>query len=261
MEQDFASRYTKVLRLLLYGGSMRKIIFDMGNTLIDFHQGEYSDDEKDQIGIGHLSELLNEKYSVAITVEQLNELFLNKWLGDFYKRAELKELDFQAYLNKALESLGVDPNNLDSLECMRAYYFQYMKDAVLNKNVKQVLKRLKHSGFTIHVLSNCILSEEIYIEVFKALEINEYIEKYTFSYNAGARKPDLSLFQRELVGHHEQRDRVYFVGDNLKVDILPAVEVGMTGIWYNRLSKKNSIMGNYIEISDFSDLEEVLDNN
>ncbi len=237
---------------------MRKIIFDMGNTLIDFHQGEYSDDEKDQIGIGLLSELLSDKYSAAITVEQLNELFLKKWLGDFYKRDELKELDFQAYLNIALEALGVDPINLDSLECMRTYYFQYMKDAVLNKNVKQVLKSLKKSGFTIHVLSNCILSEEIFIEVFKTLEINEYIDKYTFSYNAGTRKPDISLFQRELEGLHHKKDKVYFVGDNLKVDILPAIEVGMTGIWYNRLSKKNSIMGNYREISDFRDLEEIV---
>lgn len=237
---------------------MKKIIFDMGNTLIDFHQGIYSDDEKDQIGMLHLTHLLSKKYAKPIPAEDLNRLFLRPWLRDFYKREALIELDFQAYLEHALIQLDCDPMNLDSIECMRAYYTQYMKDAVLNHHVKEVLTQLKEKDFKIHVLSNCILSQEIYIEVFKTLEIDKYIDHYTFSYNAGVRKPTLSLFLAELEGFNAVFDDVYFVGDNLKVDILPAITVGMTGIWYNKKSIQGDIVGDFHEIRDFRELENIV---
>jgi len=41
-------------------------IFDMGNTLLDFHSGIHTDEEKDELGLSHMSKCLVGSVSLHI---------------------------------------------------------------------------------------------------------------------------------------------------------------------------------------------------
>ena len=49
-----------------------------------------------------------------------------------------------------------------------------------------------------------------------------------------AAKPNLQIFEIACMRAREEPIKCYYIGDDLKTDILPCNNFGMTGIWINR---------------------------
>jgi len=208
------------------------VIFDMGNTLLHFHKGIFSDDEKDLIGLTLLSSYLEKKYQIEISISQLKTEFLDKWYDDFYLRKEkLIELDFNKYLKDIIDLNGFKDFNINYFKCMEIFYSQYIEDSVSSEGALEVLKYLKSKGYTIKIISNCILHDDIYKNVFKKHNFDVFIDEYIFSYSRKIRKPNLLLFKEAIRDYKGDIKDVIMVGDSLEADINPAQKLGYKGVW------------------------------
>lgn len=235
---------------------IKLVIFDMGNTLLDFHGGKSSDDEKDLIGLKRLSGYINKNYNSYSTSEILKLEFLDKWYEDFYIReSELVELDVTEYLNKALSNYNIFIDEEKSLELMKVFYSPYKEEVIVNNNALELLKAIKRKNINIGVISNCILQDEIYIDIFRENGLDEYIDNYVFSYSNKHRKPKAILFNKMVDKFNVQAGEVLVIGDNLKADIKPANELGFKAIWYNQKKKNLDIDVNFcMEIGNFNEI-------
>ena len=205
------------------------VIFDMGNTLLDFHAGEHSDEEKDVIGCNNMSSYLKEKYSIEVSAKSIKSELIDIWYSDFYKRQYLIELDVCMYVNQFLRSIGCENENVDCKELMRNFYRPYMDEVVVNEGALESLKSIRKS-MKVGVISNCILFDELYEETFENTGLSKYIDKFIFSYSRQIRKPDNRLFEEMLNHFGFMPDEAIMVGDSYKADILPANLMGMKTI-------------------------------
>lgn len=232
------------------------VIFDMGNTLLDFHAGIHTDEEKDSLGCQYLSEYFLEKYKINIPSNLIRSEFIDKWYFDFYKRKQLIELDVNDYISDFLEKVGHRKLKVDGLELMTEFYKAYIDEVVVNIGALESLNKL-HGKTKVGVISNCILFDSIYEDILRNRGLLKYIDKTIFSYSRQIRKPDKRLFI-EILDHFDIcADKSVMIGDNYKADLEPAKKLGMKTILYNKKGAVNE--GSDYEIVDLSDVSRIVE--
>lgn len=230
------------------------VIFDMGNTLLNFHAGIHSDDEKDLLGLGYMSAYLLSEFAVNISPQTLETNFLKPWLEDFYIREQGLELDVTHYLEPILSQNKIRLTEKNYVDLMSEFYKTYREEVVVSENAKEILKSLHKKGVKIAVASNCILFDEIYESIFREQGLSEYIDKFVFSYSRGIRKPDRRLFEEIIAYFNFEPSEIIMVGDSLKADIVPAKALGMKTIWLNKKNQSSENEFADVEIKAFEDL-------
>lgn len=235
-------------------------LFDMGNTVLDFHNGIHSDEEKDDIGISYMIDYLK-TISINITKDKLKSEFLLSWYDDFYiRKSKLIELDVFTYLKKALPNLTIDKYE----KLISLFYKPYKDEIVVNESIEDLFKVLKKNNRKIGIVSNCILPEKLYVEIFKSVGLDKYIDEYIFSYTYKIRKPNLKLFKIALDKLNGKAENTMMIGDGLYPDIYGAGQLDIDSIWYNqKVISSENIRSNHknmiLEISSFSELALLLD--
>ncbi len=227
----------------------------MGNTLLDFHNGNHTDQEKDLIGIENMSCYLNNNYNISVSSNSIKENLIDRWYSDFFKRKSLIELDINEYVSEFLILIGKDSIEIDSFELMTEFYRAYIDEVIVNNGAIQTLKKL-HGNINIGVISNCILFDEIYEQIFLKVGLGRYINKYIFSYSRKIRKPDKRLFNEMLEYFNVLPHESIMVGDNINADLLPAKELGMQTILYSKKHFKNEFID--YSISNFEEIPAII---
>lgn len=204
------------------------VYFDMGNTLLDFHQG-HTDDEKDKLGLVAMSSYLS-SLGLSIKPDIIKSKFLTPLYNKFHLRErDLIEIDVYPLLRDIVD---LEDEHYDNL--CRAFYSAYMKEVVVHDYALDLLKDLKDHGKYIGIISNCFLPAFIYEEVFKSCGLDDYIDDYTFSYTYKIRKPQADLFHHAFKA---DKSEMLMVGDGFKPDVLGSSDLGVESIWYNHKGK------------------------
>jgi len=205
------------------------IYFDMGNTLLDFHQG-LTDDQKDLIGLNNMSSYL-ESLGIKISANECKSKFLDVLYSKFHLReAELIEIDVYEILRTFLD-LRADQED----QLLKAFYRPYGDYINVHDGALDLLKVLKEQKKYIGIVSNCFLPAFIYQEIFKETGLDDYIEDYTFSYTYKIRKPNPELFKYAFKKPYE---KCLMIGDGFKPDILGSNQLGVDSIWYNHKKRR-----------------------
>ena len=232
-------------------------IFDMGNTLLNFHMGKHTDEEKDLMGIRYMHEYLLKNHGCCIPVDILKIDFLDIWYADFYLRKQLIELDVKNYIVPVLETYKVNLKEEEYIKLMSEFYKAYREEVVLSNGATEILSHLHKSGVKIVVASNCILFDEIYMQIFEEQGIGKFIDKFVFSYSRGYRKPDLRILE-EIIKHFGfQTNEMLMIGDSLEADIIPASNLGIKTMWVNRKGQQSNDFVD-IEVLAFEDLKKYI---
>ena len=234
--------------------SKKLVIFDMGNTLLNFHSGKHTDEEKDLLGIGYMQEYLLKNHGCYISKDKLIRDFLDNWYSDFYLRKQLIELDVKEYLKPVLEMCKLELQDDEYIALMSEFYKAYKEEVVLSNEAIDILCHLQEKGVKIAVASNCILFDEIYMQIFEEQGIGKYIDKYVFSYSRGYRKPDLRIFEEILNHFRVSSHEALMIGDSLEADIIPAKKLGMETVWINRKSDESCNFAD-LEVLYFKDMK------
>ncbi len=215
------------------------VVFDMGNTLLDFHAGKHSDEEKDMIGCKNIKEYLKENHSVNVSSKTIKSELIDVWYSDFYKRQQLIELDVCIYVNRFMQKIGCENHIVNCKVLMRAFYKPYMDEVIINKGGLDALKSIGKT-MKIGVISNCILFDAFYEEVFKIKGLYKYVDKFIFSYSRQIRKPDKRLFEEMLTCFDCAPHEAIMIGDSYQADILPAKALGMKTVHLTHKHSKES---------------------
>lgn len=237
--------------------NIKVIYFDMGNTLLHFHYGD-SDEEKDMVGLHKLTKYLNQFHS-EVSFKNVKEGFYNKWMSIMNLRKEtLIEYPIEEFLNEFLKTYDVYLTINQCIEAINIFYDEYKRQLHFEKNLRDTLIKIKEKGYKIGVISNTCYYDEVMIDCFKVSNLYELIDDFTFSYSLKLCKPREEIFKKALEKMNICGKDAVMVGDNLKCDIKPALDLGMKTIWLNKSQGKNHteikphiIISNLHEINEF----------
>lgn len=217
------------------------VLFDMGNTLLDFHQGK-SDDEKVRSGLEGLRDYINREYYYSYSTEDLYEKFqkpLENFLDNERKQKGV-ECNIVDYFANILNEDFLDQQTIHNL--CKIYYKDFAKYLVVNDGMEQLIKTLKEKGLCLWLVSNAFLPDTLYKEMLQDLGLFKYFDGFTFSYNHTFLKPHLSIFKAALTKAKKKADRALFIGDNYEVDIKPALALGMNAYHYNKNQRVDEML-------------------
>jgi putative hydrolase of the HAD superfamily len=200
------------------------IFFDLDGTLLDHKQAEY-------LGI----KAFHEKYKQYFAGEE--EYFHKLWcqVSDKHFVRYLKgEITFQQQrierINEIFHTSGITISDEMAEECFKFYLKMYEKNWKVFDDVEPCLQEL--SGYRLGIISNGDLEQQSL--KLERLGIKDYFDFIFTAGDIGVAKPDIRLFEIACSRVNEIPKDCFYIGDDLKTDILPCREVGMCGIWLNR---------------------------
>lgn len=218
--------------------NIKVIYFDMGNTLLHFHYGD-SDEVKDMAGLHKLTKYLNQFHS-EISFENVKEGFYNKWMNVMdLRKKHLIEYPIEQFLNEFLKNYHVNLTINQCVEAINIFYYEYKKQLHFEKNIRNTLIKIKEKEYKIGVISNTCYYDEVMIDCFKIANLYDLIDDFTFSYSLKLCKPREEIFKKALEKMNVCGKDAIMIGDNLKFDIKPALNLGMKTIWLNKNQVKN----------------------
>lgn len=217
----------------MFINKIKIIFFDMGDTLLRFHEGP-TDEVKDEIGIKEVASYLSQ-FSSDISFSSVKEDFFIPWSQCFEKRrVTLEEYPVEDYLNNFLSRYGAQLTKDEAIQTMRRFHIAYNRYVKTEPQLSKTLNELKKRGYRIGVISNCYLFDEVMIDHFKSTGIHDFIDTYVFSYYLRKRKPRPEIYLEALNRLNAKPEEGVMVGNLLKEDVWGAQQVGMQGIWLNK---------------------------
>jgi len=207
-------------------------LFDMGNTLIDFHRGP-ADSEKYDIGLNMMVPVLS-KYNPAINFEVLKKEFLPILEEIFVRRLSLEhEIPINEYLDPFLSRYKIKLRSNQKITLLEKFYSGFIDHVWVDPSIPDTFLHIRRTGIKIAVISNAWLPQEIYVRIFKKIGLHQWINAYYFSYTVGASKPNLKIFQYALSTLRIHPATSWMIGDNVLKDLEPAKKLGLTTVWFH----------------------------
>jgi len=206
---------------------IKTVFFDLGNTILDYHSGNLTDEEKDIIGLWRMHGKLKE-YGIEVQFEELMNAFYYPWVSSLSKRDESgKEFDIVSFLpEKIKESSGL------FMELILEFHEPTARFARPIEGIREVLCEIKSRGMITGIISNSTVPGRCHDMTLKYLNLNEFIDYSFYSYDLGIRKPSGDIFRTALDKTGTLACESLMIGDRYEMDIIPAQEIGMNAIWY-----------------------------
>ena len=226
------------------------IFFDLDNTLWDFDRSSILAFDK----IYEIFNLIN--YGIPSAKDFHTTYFdHNNKLWDLYRKGEIDK-DFLKIerFRLPLKDYGIVDEKL-SIDLGESYTDYAARLVALVPNTMEVLNYLKEKNYKIHLITNGFL--EVQSIKMKTSGLDKMIDSSFVSEEVGFKKPDHRIFfhaMNEVGGNIENS---VMIGDDLSVDIIPAKEIGMKHIYFNRKKISHNEMLDY-EIEDLIEIKEIL---
>ncbi len=128
--------------------------------------------------------------------------------------------------------------------------FSGLRGWVLYPETREILKKLKQSGFTLGIISNF---DSRLLTVCSDLQIFEYLDSIHVSSRSGSAKPDSGIFRKALAHHGLRAREAVHVGDSFSEDVRGAQGVGMIPVHLSREAEPPG-EGSVISIKNLSQI-------
>ena len=205
----------------------KHIFFDLDNTLWDFDKSSMLAFEK----VFEQFDLIN--YGIPNAMEFHKIYFVyNNQLWEQYRQGKIdKEFLKNERFRLPLKDYGIYDEKL-AHELGENYTELAATTVALVPNTMEVLTYLKEKDYKIHLITNGFL--EVQSIKMKASGLDKMIDESFVSEVVGFKKPDHRIFHHAMKEVGGTTENCVMIGDDLSVDILPAKEIGMPHIYFNR---------------------------
>ena len=203
------------------------IFFDLDNTLWDFDKSSILAFEK----IYEIFQLIN--YNIPSAAHFHHTYFEhNNRLWELYRQGKIdKEFLKDERFRLPLKDYGIINDNL-AHDLGESYTDFAARMVALVPNTIEILSYLKEKNYNIHLITNGFL--EVQSIKMQASGLDKYIDKTFVSEVVGYKKPDHRIFYHAMENVGANIENCVMIGDDLSVDILPAKEIGIHHIYFNR---------------------------
>ena len=203
------------------------IFFDLDNTLWDFDRSSILAFDK----IFEIFNLIN--YGIP-NAKDFHKTYFdhNNRLWDLYRKGEIdKEFLKIERFRLPLKDYGIVDEKL-ATDLGESYTDYAARLVALVPNTMEILTYLKEKNYKIHLITNGFL--EVQSIKMKASGLDMMIDSSFVSELVGIKKPDHRIFHHAINEVGGTIENSVMIGDDLSVDIIPAKEIGMTHLYFNR---------------------------
>ena len=226
------------------------IFFDLDNTLWDFDRSSILAFDK----IFEIFNLIN--YGIP-SAKDFHKTYFdhNNKLWDLYRKGEIdKEFLKIERFRLPLKDYGIVDEKL-AIDLGESYTDYAARLVALVPNTMEVLNYLKEKNYNIHLITNGFL--EVQSIKMQSSGLDKMIDHSFVSEVVGFKKPDHRIFFHAMDAVGGNIKNSVMIGDDLSVDIIPAKEIGMKHIYFNRKKISHNEMLDY-EIEDLIEIKEIL---
>ncbi len=225
---------------------IKNVLFDLDDTLLDFHRAEAE----------AISFTLKE---IGINPSEENIALYSKINRSCWAKLETGEYTREEVLHRRFDilfdTLGV---NGDSHETQKLYEYRLSLGAYYLDGAEDLLDCL-YDKYRLYIATNGIIN--VQSRRIKDSGIGKYFEKIFVSEKIGYNKPDKRFFDAafaEIPGF--KHEETVIVGDILTSDIKGGINAGIKTVYFNQNRRKNDtgITPDY-EIAKLSDLIKLLE--
>lgn len=240
------------------------VFFDLGNTLVNYHRGKLTDEEKDFLGLKQMYEFLS-SFDKTLTFLKLFEGFYLKWIEKLNDR-EYKDTEYDV-VSFLLSVLSENCRNKIKKEqivlAFKAFHEPTARFVEYEENLASTLSNLKNKNLKLAIISNTPIPGYCHNETLKKLNLLQYFENKFYSYDLDFKKPNKKIFEYAVNQTNSKFEESVFVGDSLKKDIAPALNLKMKAVFLNNkgielpdeISSNKNFLGT---LNRLSDLEKII---
>jgi len=199
------------------------IFFDLDNTLWDFNKNS-----RVSIYEAYIKFKLNsfgvdfDKFFDVYTIH--NDSLWGQYRKKEIHKNELKRQRFQKTFEE-LQIIGIDP------VAMNDYYLEVMPlQTILMDGALEVLKSLKSKNYKLFVITNGF--SEVQHRKMENSGLAPFFEKIFISEEVKSPKPERVIFEYAITSANARKSKSVMIGDDWEVDIMGALNIGITGIYY-----------------------------
>jgi len=243
------------LRLL----SMKAVLFDLGHTLIDYHNDWR---EPERRAVESVAAMVLERCTNGVRKEDVSTYLLELLeQGRRKKSTEFVEIPLESVLNDCFQRFLVEHDE-DLIEIgLEAFYGVLQERRKIVPGTVEMLEMVQDQRFSIGLVSDVAWGLPSYFPLkdIRYYGLEGFFDDMVFSTDVGLRKPNPRIFKIALFNIGATAEETIFVGNNLQADIKGALDVGMRTV----LKKSdfyihdNSIVPTF-KIDNWPDFEDIL---
>jgi putative hydrolase of the HAD superfamily len=208
---------------------MKAVMFDLGHTLINYHNDWRGPERK---AVGNVARLVCQE--TGSEYQNVVEAYLLDLLEQGRKRklAEQIEIPLPDVLSDCYARFGCDIDDGLVMEGMEAFYAVLLEKRELVPGAKEMLEDIQARGYAIGLISDVAwgLTSDFPMRDMKHYGLDEFFDDFVFSTDVGIRKPNPRIFKLAMFNIGAKAEESIYVGNNLQADIKGALGVGMTAV-------------------------------
>ena len=197
----------------------RYYLFDMGSTLLEFHNPDWDEQAIAIKGHNRMLDHISNSYGKSIA-DIIDKDVISPWYDYVKHERKVKRIEYRICeaLFLKFAALEIPISYKEIIEIIKKEYFDFYTYAHPNEGVLDCLKTLKGRDCKIGVVSNSMYPKEIHLAIFKRECLDSFIDSYSFSYENTYMKPHPSIFVRAMMSLQAKMSETIMVGDNEYVD-------------------------------------------
>lgn len=206
--------------------NLRGILFDLGDTLLDFEPLDPRQIFRD--GAARIYERLRAQLPAGLSFDSYcGRQSRAARMAYLISRLLGREFDSLRLMTRYHERLGLRLDATTQLEMMWTWYQAMLCHARIADDVVPTLQALRERGLRLGLVSNTFIPPATHDRHLTEAGLIEFFPVRVYSSEVKYRKPHRRIFQIALQRLGTRAEETLFVGDQLKLDILGARRIGM----------------------------------
>ena len=212
-----------------FGSRLEAVLFDWGDTLMDFQFDEELMDRAFRAGLDALGR------DDLAPADEIRAHFRERFEPLLWVPGTLEEIEYPGIIRDTLAHFGTELSDDELARFLDAEHAAWQPARVLGSTTHALLDALRDQGLKLGLVSNAFDPGWLLRRDLEQMGIEQRIDVAVFSSEVGVRKPHPEIFGRALTALDVAPERALFVGDRLFEDIRGAGELGMTtvqALWF-----------------------------
>jgi len=229
---------------------LQHLFFDLDRTLWDFDTNSQRalrvlfDQTKDRHRLSNF-------YQFAHSYKEINIDLWRKFGKGKIDKEQLRTTRFHLTFHK----LGIEDEELSNFFCVEYLRVSPLQTNLL-PNAKTTLATLKEQGYSLHIITNGF--KEVQTNKLINSSLMPFFDVVVSSEDVGVTKPHQQIFLHALTHAGATPQQSVMIGDDMRVDVLGARQVGMNAIHFDSQQRFNRSK-NYRRIHNLNELPHALE--
>ncbi|HDZ20803.1 hypothetical protein LCGC14_0269170 [marine sediment metagenome] len=209
--------------------SVRGILFDLGDTLLDFGDVDVNREfeEGTRLAYDYLRKLGHPLPPFGRY--HRTQLWAVRW---YYFLSHLRGRDFNSLdlIGGLSNRMGHDLTHEQLIDLASLWYEPVRRRATMEPGTLDMLEQFTQQGVKLGLLSNTFIPSEVLDRHLQQVGLLEFLPVRIYSCLSEYRKPHPSIFAEAATAIDLPAESLLFVGDSLKADVAGANRAGMISV-------------------------------